>query len=455
MKDVAVIICNFNKKDYLVKCLASLQNSSYTEFDIYVVDNASTDGSVSMLEEEFEGMINLIKNTENIGGSGGFNTGMRIALEKDYKYLYLLDNDVVLERNALQELYLYAENNNDVGMLGSVIYSMDNPEQIQEIGSIVDWDKFQIKLNYRGYKDNDGLLPEVVDCDYVAVCSALISVAAVRKVGLMDANYFIYWDDIEWGHRMKLAGYRVAANAKSKVWHKTGVSVRTDTFATYYFWRNRVQFFVKYLAEKELEIFAWQLFTEVFQAVYSCNYTGKFSSAKSIVIAVADALSNVQRKAAEGRIHTIEAMENKLEKTFKDKESILIFDYPDIKVLRDIIKRVREVSPKAKITLVAETYSPELLISQFIECRVTDSSTADYEDFDLSCEICSHIFDVRNNLNDKRVYIDGYFNLISTKEDREIVQGYDRAYELHKNIYFPLFLAQIKVLHYKISQKIR
>ena len=208
-KEVAIIICNYNKREYVLKCINSVFNLSFKDYDLFVVDNASSDGSAEGIEAVYGNRVILIKNKENTGGSGGFNTGMKEALKKDYRYLYLLDNDIILHENALTELYDYLESHQNVGIAGSLLYSMDNPTEIQELGAKIDWDNFTIKPNLKGSIDLG--VPKELECDYVPACSMLVRTEAIKKVGLMEETNFIYWDDIEWGHRMKLHGYKVMA----------------------------------------------------------------------------------------------------------------------------------------------------------------------------------------------------------------------------------------------------
>ena len=84
---IGIVICNYNKEDYIVNCIKSILASTMKDFDIYVVDNASTDHSVERIREAYAGQVTLIVNQENLGGSGGFNTGLREALKQDYQYL--------------------------------------------------------------------------------------------------------------------------------------------------------------------------------------------------------------------------------------------------------------------------------------------------------------------------------------------------------------------------------
>ncbi|MDI3546991.1 MAG: hypothetical protein PWR10_643 [Halanaerobiales bacterium] len=445
-KAVAIIILNYNKKDYVLQCIESVKKSSFQNYDLYVVDNASTDGSVEAINDFFGREVNLIRNSENKGGSGGFNTGIREAFKKDYKYIYLLDNDVILDEDALKELYNYLERNEDVAIAGSLIYSMDKPGEIQELGSSIDWNNFYINPNYKGFKDN-GQLPEIVECDYVAACSLLVRADAIKKAGIIDEGNFIYWDDIEWAYRMKLAGFRVVSYTRSNVWHKMGVKAKSNTFGTYYFWRNRVHFFVKYLDKDRIKEFAEKIFDEIFQAVYSCNYTGKYSSAKTIIAAVEDACHNVRGKAPAGRIFDIELIENKLQNIITDKKNILLIDYNDTKILRDVTNELIKLNNDLNITIAVKYSDINELREQFGEYKVIKFKEAKYDEYDLVGQVCFHIFDIKNKIEDRMdFYIDRFFNVVSSNEDREYVKGFDNVYKMMKNIYYPLFLNKLLTL---------
>ena len=109
MEKIGIYICNYNKKEYVLKCVESLLKQTLKNVDIYVVDNASEDGSAEALECLFGQKISIIRNCRNLGGSGGFNTGLRDALQKNYEYAVLMDNDVWVEKNAVQIMYEYME----------------------------------------------------------------------------------------------------------------------------------------------------------------------------------------------------------------------------------------------------------------------------------------------------------------------------------------------------------
>ena len=118
MNPIGVVICNYNKKDFVLQCVQSVLESKEKNFDIYVVDNASSDGSAEALKKAYGNRITVIENKENLGGSGGFNNGLRIVRDKGYSYFMCLDDDAAVDENALSVLYHYMEEHTDTGMAG-------------------------------------------------------------------------------------------------------------------------------------------------------------------------------------------------------------------------------------------------------------------------------------------------------------------------------------------------
>lgn len=451
MKKLAILICNYNKKDYILKCISSVLESSYKEMDIYVVDNASTDDSVKVISSTFGNKITLIENKENLGGSGGFNTGIKYVLNLGYKYIYLLDNDVIIDKFAVQNLVDYLELHSNTGAVGSRIYSLDNPRIVQEFGSNIDFDNFDIKLMNNGIMDLK-YREESMECDYIAACSALFRVDALKKIGTIDENYFIYWDDIDLCYRLKLAGYNVVAISNSKVWHKGGGTVRNNTFGTYYFWRNKVYFFVKYCNKEQLQKFSIKLFEQIFQAMYSCNYIGKYSSAKTIIRAVDDALNGIRGKALENRVFKLETVKDRFFEIFSNKKRILIINDTELKVLRDIINKIKLIDENSEICIFNKNDNLKLELQLNNYNFISDYKLLNFNDYDLVCNTCYHIFDIRKSMdNNVNVYVDRYFNLVYDINDRKYVKNYDDVYKMLKDTWYPVLLYKIFELKNKVN----
>jgi len=431
INSIAVVICNWNKRDFLDRCVSSVINSSFRELDIIVVDNASTDGSANLIRRNYGSKVQVIENLENLGGAGGFNTGIQLALEKGYKYIHLLDNDVVIHPLAIKHLYEYMELHDDVGIAGSLIYSLDQPDCIQEAGARIDFNNFNINLNYSGFINASNIKQEI-ECDYVPACSMMIRTEALKKAGTMDPNYFIYWDDIDLGYRIKNAGYRIVSYTPSIVWHKKGASTKTNTFSTYYFWRNRIHFFLSYLKNEQLDDFARQIIKEIFQVIYICNYRQQYNIPKTILLALEDALNGVRGKAPEGRIFIREQIRDRFTEFVLGQQRILLVTNCDIRITRSVVEKIG-ISKIAGI-ICKEGEDIKKLSRQFPTINIRSV----YEKGTLpSIAVYNHVLDA-DFTNDIDLYVDQYFNVVQSEEDRHYMANYKTMYQIYQNIYFPV-----------------
>ena len=276
MKRVGAVICNYNKKDDVLNCIQSVLESKYTDYDLYVVDNASSDDSAGAIRDKYGDKVRLIVNSENLGGSGGFNTGLRAAMQEGYEYLYCLDNDVLVDENAMGELVEFLDTHPDSGMAGSRVYNMEEPSVIQQFGQIVDFDEYCTEAKHIGKHHGDKDIPDVEYSDAVAACSLMVRKSLIDKIGLMPEDNFLYWDDTEWGYRCNLAGFKVASVGSSVVLHRMGAKKETvNTFPTYYAWRNWIYFFMKYTPKKDWEKMCDTFLNSVFEAQYEGMYRGE------------------------------------------------------------------------------------------------------------------------------------------------------------------------------------
>lgn len=246
MKPICVVICNFNKQDYVLGAIESVQNTAGELADIFVVDNASTDDSAALIHQHYPNIrLEVLK--ENIGGSGGFAHGMRQAQLIGYRYIALLDNDAVVLPNTLSGMMELLANHNDIGVVGPAVCKMDNPEVVQEVGANVSLKDatFSFHLNFAG-ESYSSIAMEQVDCDYVPACCLMTKAEIIERVGVFDEDFFLYWDDIDWCVRVKDAGWRVVAQPRLQALHKGGGANATNTLPRYYYWRNKLRFFAKH-----------------------------------------------------------------------------------------------------------------------------------------------------------------------------------------------------------------
>lgn len=427
MKSIGIVICNYNKRDYVLQCIQSVLESKIQDFDVYVVDNASEDDSAQMIQKEYGNKVELIVNKENLGGSGGFNTGLRKALEKGYKYLMCLDNDVLLDEDAIGELYNFLESHDDVGMVGSKVYNMNNPDLVQQFGINIDFKDYCVESKYLNCIE-DGTMPEVVYCDSVAACSLMVRTSVVKKIGVMPEENFLYWDDTEWGYLCNLAGYKVASYGKSKALHAMGAKKESEnTFPTYYAWRNWILFFIKYTPEEMLEEMTRMFLGSIFNTVYEALYNGQKNRMKTIMYAYDDALHQVLGKASEGKIFTLESSDEKLSSLIAGKKKVYIKDDEYEEYGQALFEKMKAINPNLE--------------------RVKDINGRE----EINFTICDYIFTV-NDLSLKTIYVDIYGNILSTEDDVLRVINYNYSKEAFIYAQQPLFLHMAKKIRGSVPE---
>jgi GT2 family glycosyltransferase len=239
---VGVVILTWNKKDYILALLDSLAKQPYPNWDVLVVDNCSSDHTKEAVLEKHP-WVDLVTTPVNLGGSGGFNAGLCTMLKRGgYDYVWLLDNDVVVEPGALEVLVETLESRPDAAVAGSHMIQLDRPDTTNEIGADVDLARGRLLLGHHtwlSWLHQD----EVFEVDYVAAASLLVRFPVLEEVGIWD-DFFIHYDDVDWCLRIRGAGYAVLACAASRIRHLSANAKRV-TWILYYDIRN-----ILYLQDK-------------------------------------------------------------------------------------------------------------------------------------------------------------------------------------------------------------
>lgn len=433
MRKVGIFICNYNKADFVVKCVQAIKAQTYQDFDIYVVDNASEDNSVEMLQKIYGDSITILQNNKNLGGSGGFGRGIRTALDIGYSYFMLVDNDAFLDEKAVEYLYNYMEAHKEVGICGAETLYLQQPNKIQDLGGKIDYKNYQWGGVIGGLVELEG--NAILECDYVASCSVMARTEAVRKFGGFPEENFIYWDDIEWCTKCWKAGYKVIVNGYAKAYHDMSGANAQNMFLRYYANRNRCKFFVKYLSEKKLEDFYQAITREFFSQNYGAMHKGKYGTVLTMWNAIDDFMHGITGKAKEGKIVPYFVGTDRLAEKIKNAISVLIYmpnhtekEYVCLhNVLRYLMRCKKEI--EVIVTFSLEDYT--LL------------------DYDIVLQVCGHITEVKENIL-PRIYIDAWRNYILDENDYWYFSNYEKALEGFQNMYRPLYEKQIKYLREKV-----
>ena len=222
---IATVIVTWNKLHDVCLLLDDITRLELKniQLDVYLVDNGSTDGTQSYVEQYYT-KVKVLQTGSNLGGSGGFSYGLQIVSELEYDYVWLLDNDVRLDNLALSALVETLQTHTEVGLVGSQIRKLDHPNTIQEVGSFVNSIKAHLKTNFgdRPITSTAEILagqPYLI-VDVCAAASLLVRRRVIQQIGLFE-NYFLHFDDVEWCLRAKQASWVVASNPASIIWHSS------------------------------------------------------------------------------------------------------------------------------------------------------------------------------------------------------------------------------------------
>jgi GT2 family glycosyltransferase len=193
-----------------------MKECTYPQLTIIVVDNGSTDSSVSKIRAAHPDVL-LLESKKNLGFAGGNNIGIRYALAHGAEYVWLLNNDTKPAPDALSELVAKALTDRDIGAVASICYYADAPSTVQA------WAGTRVNL-WIGYVRNSTVPHEDDWFHALYGASMLIARAAIEDVGLLDDGFFLLWEETEFCLRLRKKGWRLAAAPGSRVLHKVNAS---------------------------------------------------------------------------------------------------------------------------------------------------------------------------------------------------------------------------------------
>ena len=294
---VAVILVNWNGWSDTLECVSSLLGQRYSNFHIFVIDNASNDHSVEEIcawcasprrdasWREQEGVaqrtseltapvpvrladradgelgapppecrLSLVRAGGNLGFAGGCNVGVRAAGVSNFDYFWFLNPDTVVQRDALAALVRRAQSDPIIGMVGSTIRYYDRPEVIQALGG-ARVETATVRSRHLGEGLRIGSQP--IDARkierelfYIMGASMLVSRAFVREVGLMREDYFLFYEEIDWAMRNR-GRFTLGYASDSHIFHKAGTaSAKASVFATNLYYRNRIRFVTRFFPDR-------------------------------------------------------------------------------------------------------------------------------------------------------------------------------------------------------------
>jgi GT2 family glycosyltransferase len=220
---VCVLILNRDRREDTLACLASLLPNPYPNLDVVLLDNASSDGSAAAVRAAYPETVTVIETGGNLGYAAGNNVGLRWAREHAADYVLLLNEDTIVDPAFIARLVEVAEARPDAGFLGPLVYHHDEPRVIQSAGGAIapDWRTYHLGQNQL----DTGQYTRPSEVDWVTGCAIFMRMRVVDRIGMLDPEFFIYSEEVDWCVRARRAGFTGLVVPASRIWHK---GVRRD-----------------------------------------------------------------------------------------------------------------------------------------------------------------------------------------------------------------------------------
>ena len=213
----SVVVLNWNGRDCIRLCLRSLLSQTYSNYEVIVVDNASTDGSAEIVEEEFP-EVRLIRNKRNLGFAAGNNVGIKAARGE---FIVLFNNDAFADENWLARLVDEVSRDPKVGIASGPIYYCEPKDVVWCAGARLDlatgmaWHLAQYEREFT----------PCGDVDYFPACALLVKREVFDRIGLLDERFFVYAEDPDFCLRARWAGFRLKFVPDAVVYHRVSMGM--------------------------------------------------------------------------------------------------------------------------------------------------------------------------------------------------------------------------------------
>ncbi|MCS1394262.1 glycosyltransferase family 2 protein [Lysinibacillus boronitolerans] len=257
--DLSIVIVNYNTKKLTLECIKSIYNANKLyDVEIIVVDNASSDDSVSAIKNLFP-RVHIIENQKNVGFSKANNQAICTS---DARYVLLLNSDTIVKKDSLSTIIEYMDVFQDVGAVGCEVNLADGtldkachrgfPTPDASFYYMIGLaQKYPTSPKYNSYHKSYLNMKEIHDIDCLVGAFMMVRREVIEQVGLLDEEFFMYGEDIDWCYRIKEAGWRIVYNPTVSITHYKGASSRKKPFKIVYeFHRAMYIFHKKHFAKK-------------------------------------------------------------------------------------------------------------------------------------------------------------------------------------------------------------
>lgn len=216
---VSVIVLNYNGKGHLEACLSSIKRTKYSNFEVILVDNGSSDGSVDLVRKKFK-WTKIIANDENLGFAEGNNIGYENSRGK---YIVLLNNDTSVDPMWLSEMVKILEKDKKIGACACKVKLFYNRDLLNSAGIELDIYGFAFSRGLpsrNNYEKDTGQYDKLEEVFSAYGAAMMVRRSVIEEVGLFNPDYKMWFEEVDFCWRLRLAGYKIFYTPKAVVYHK-------------------------------------------------------------------------------------------------------------------------------------------------------------------------------------------------------------------------------------------
>ena len=294
-KKIAIIIVNWKQYELTINCLLSLQKVEYKNLEVILVDNESNFEKINKIKSDFN-KVEVIESKENLGFASANNLGIKYAIKNKFEYVMLLNNDTEVNKKFLSPLLNSFQNDNSLGAVQPLIMNYNNRAKIWNAGGYLN--------NFFGFPyTNKKLNNKNRQIDWITGCCIVLKTKVIKKAGLIDEDFFAYYEDVDWSLRIKKLGYKLGIAESSVIFHHGTKSSNNSNFegdlspfVHYLNIRNHI-YLVKKHSDKFnfIGVLFYQFLKILFYSIYFILRL-RFSKLKMVYKGLNDGINNKQIK---------------------------------------------------------------------------------------------------------------------------------------------------------------
>jgi len=296
-KEIAIIIVNWKQYELTTNCLLSLKKLEYKNWKVILVDNESNFEKINKIKSDFT-KVEVIECKENLGFASANNIGIKYAIKNKFEYVMLLNNDTEVNKNFIPPLLNSLRSNHLLGAVQPLIMNFNNKEKVWNAGGYLN-NFFGVPYTNKKLNDKNQQI------DWITGCCILLKANVIKKTGLIDENFFAYYEDVDWSLRIRSIGYSLGLQSNSIIYHHGSESSKKNNiigegslspYVHYLNIRNHI-YLVKKHSDKFnfIGVLFYQFLKILFYSIYFILRL-RFSKLKMVYKGLNDGINNKQIK---------------------------------------------------------------------------------------------------------------------------------------------------------------